>query len=185
MAPAAAAFGEDDAAELGVGAVEVVVEDHVVEDGVVLDLHAGVVEAAGAGLGLPEGQLSAWRAALAGLNAADDWTLHQISIFVALTRLRIAEESKPVQEALGWALPALHLPRDSGYFIGLKDRDLDQPRRWKRLFDKLISDRKPLMAKMRPNRQIIEPDPNRPRLLITESGVGYRLQSRIEDIGLS
>jgi two-component system, OmpR family, KDP operon response regulator KdpE len=30
-------------------------------------------------------------------------------------------------------------------------------------------------------RQIIEPDPNRPRLLITESGVGYRLQSRLED----
>jgi two-component system KDP operon response regulator KdpE len=30
-------------------------------------------------------------------------------------------------------------------------------------------------------RQIIEPDPNHPRLLITESGVGYRLQSRLED----
>lgn len=116
------------------------------------------VEAAGAGLGLPEGQLAAWRAALEGLNAADDWTLHQISNFVALTRQRIAEESKPVQEALGWALPALHLPRDSGYFAAIKDKDLDQPRRWKKLFDKLISDRKPLMAKMRPNRQIIEAD---------------------------
>jgi two-component system, OmpR family, KDP operon response regulator KdpE len=30
-------------------------------------------------------------------------------------------------------------------------------------------------------RQIIEADPNHPRLLITESGVGYRLQSRFED----
>lgn len=116
------------------------------------------VDAASAGLGLPDGQLSAWRAALAGLNAADDWTLHQISNFVALTRGRIADESKPVQEALGWALPALHLPRDSGYFMGLKDRDLDQSRRWKRLFDKLISDRKPLLAKQRPNRQVIEPE---------------------------
>lgn len=116
------------------------------------------VEAASAGLGLPEGQLSAWRAALSGLNAADDWTLHQISHFVALTRQRIAEESKPVQEALGWALPALRLPRDSGYFIGVKDKDLEQPRRWKKLFDKLIADRKPLMAKMRPNRQTIEAD---------------------------
>ncbi len=114
------------------------------------------VEAAGAGLGLPEGQLSAWRAALAGLNAADDWTLHQVSHYVALTRQQIAEESKPVQEALGWALPALRLPRDSGYFSGIKDKDLDQPRRWKKLFDKLISDRKPLMAKIRPNRQTID-----------------------------
>jgi two-component system KDP operon response regulator KdpE len=34
-------------------------------------------------------------------------------------------------------------------------------------------------------RQIIEPDPNQPRLLITESGVGYRLQSRLEDITLA
>ncbi len=116
------------------------------------------VEAASAGLGLPEGQLAAWRAALAGLNAADDWTLHQVSHFVALTRQRVAEESKPVQEALGWALPALRLPRDSGYFVGIKDKDLDQPRRWKKLFDKLISDRKPLMAKMRPNRQTIDTD---------------------------
>lgn len=116
------------------------------------------VEAASAGLGLPQGQLSAWRAALAGLNAADDWTLHQISYFVALTRQRIADESTPVQEALGWALPALRLPRDSGYFIGIKHNELDQPRRWKKLFDKLISDRKPLMTKMRPNRQTIEAD---------------------------
>jgi two-component system KDP operon response regulator KdpE len=30
-------------------------------------------------------------------------------------------------------------------------------------------------------RQIIEADPNHPRLLVTESGVGYRLQSRFED----
>jgi two-component system KDP operon response regulator KdpE len=31
-------------------------------------------------------------------------------------------------------------------------------------------------------RQKIESDPNRPRLLVTESGVGYRLQSRSEDM---
>ena len=31
-------------------------------------------------------------------------------------------------------------------------------------------------------RQKIETDPNRPRLLVTESGVGYRLQARLEDI---
>jgi len=33
-------------------------------------------------------------------------------------------------------------------------------------------------------RQIIETDPNHPRLIITESGVGYRLQSRFEDVVL-
>jgi two-component system, OmpR family, KDP operon response regulator KdpE len=34
-------------------------------------------------------------------------------------------------------------------------------------------------------RQIIEADPNHPRLLITESGVGYRLQSRFEDVAVT
>jgi S-DNA-T family DNA segregation ATPase FtsK/SpoIIIE len=114
------------------------------------------VDAASAGLGLPDGQLAAWSAALRGLNEADDWTLHQISHYVALTRACVEEQSKPVQEALGWALPALHLPRDSGYFLGLRDKDLDQSRRWKRLYEKLVSDRKPLLAKQRPNRQVIE-----------------------------
>jgi two-component system KDP operon response regulator KdpE len=33
-------------------------------------------------------------------------------------------------------------------------------------------------------RQIIEADPNHPRLLVTESGVGYRLQSRFEDVSI-
>jgi two-component system KDP operon response regulator KdpE len=34
-------------------------------------------------------------------------------------------------------------------------------------------------------RQKIETDPNHPRLLVTESGVGYRLQARFEDIAAS
>jgi DNA segregation ATPase FtsK/SpoIIIE, S-DNA-T family len=114
------------------------------------------VEAASAGLGLLEGQIAAWIAALRGLNEADDWTLHQIAHYVALTRSCIEEQSTPVAAALGWALPALHLPRDRGYFLGLTDKDSDQPRRWKKLFEKLVSDRKPLLNKQRANRQIIE-----------------------------
>jgi two-component system KDP operon response regulator KdpE len=34
-------------------------------------------------------------------------------------------------------------------------------------------------------RQKIETDPNRPCLLVTESGVGYRLSSRLEDVTAS
>lgn len=114
------------------------------------------VDAAAAGLGLSEGQIEGWKAALKGLNSADDWTLHQIGTFVAMTRERIETEAVPVAVALGWALPALRLPRDSGYFMGLGDKDREQPRRWRKLFEKLVSDRKPLLVKQRPNRQIIE-----------------------------
>lgn len=113
------------------------------------------VTAAAAGLQLQD-QVRIWKAALKGLNAADDWTLHQFSNFVALARERIASDHVPIPDALGWALPALHLPRDSGYFLSIREKELEQSRRWKRLFEKLVSDRKPLLAKQRPNRQIIE-----------------------------
>jgi S-DNA-T family DNA segregation ATPase FtsK/SpoIIIE len=114
------------------------------------------VDAAVAGLGLVDNQIAAWKAALRGLNSADDWTLHQIGTYVAMARERIETEAVPVAAALGWALPALRLPRDSGYFMGLADKDREQPRRWKKLYEKLVSDRKPLLVKQRPNRQIIE-----------------------------
>ncbi len=114
------------------------------------------VEAAAAGLGLPESQLEIWQAALRGLAAAEDWTLHQVSTYVELTRRSIADESKPLLEALGWALPALQLPRDSGYFLAIRAKDQALVTRWKKLFDKLVTDRHPLLLKQRPPRQVIE-----------------------------
>ncbi|WP_189394157.1 hypothetical protein, partial [Mesorhizobium sp. M1D.F.Ca.ET.183.01.1.1] len=42
------------------------------------------------------------------------------------------------------------------YFLGLGERDREVPRRWKKLFEKLVAERKPLMVKQRPNRQLIE-----------------------------
>lgn len=114
------------------------------------------VQAASAGIGLPDEHKSIWEAALRGLAASDDWTLHQVSNYVELTRLAVADESKPILEALGWALPALHLPRHSGYFLAGQQKGLTSTSRWKKNFDKLISDRRPLLVKQRPPRQIIE-----------------------------
>ncbi len=138
------------------------------------------VEAAASGLGLPESQLAAWKAALKGLNAADDWTLHQISNYVALTRERIATESTTVPDALGWALPALHLPRDSGFFLSIREKELDQSRRWKRQYEKLVSDRKPLLAKQRPNRQIIEGDELRSQFETVQEDIPSEVHPAIE-----
>ncbi|SDD08328.1 DNA segregation ATPase FtsK/SpoIIIE, S-DNA-T family [Bradyrhizobium brasilense] len=114
------------------------------------------VQAASVDLGLQDDNKSVWEAALRGLAASDDWTLHQVSNFVELTRRAIAEESKPILVALGWALPALHLPRHSEYFLAGKQRGLTSTARWKKSFDKLIGDRRPLLVKQRPPRQVIE-----------------------------
>jgi S-DNA-T family DNA segregation ATPase FtsK/SpoIIIE len=114
------------------------------------------VQAASAGLGLPDTHFAVWEAALRGLAATEDWTLHQISNYVELTRRAVAENSKPLLDALGWALPALHLPRDSAYFLSMRPKDQETPARWKKQFNKLITERKPLLVKQRPPRQIIE-----------------------------
>lgn len=138
------------------------------------------VDAAASGLGLSEGQIVAWKAALRGLQSADDWTLHQIGTYVAMVRGRIASDAVPVADALGWALPALRLPRDSGYFMGLGDKDREQPRRWKKLYEKLVSDRKPLLVKQRPNRQIIESDELRSQFDDVRDDIPAQVHSVIE-----
>ncbi|WP_230482664.1 FtsK/SpoIIIE domain-containing protein [Sphingomonas sp. Leaf21] len=138
------------------------------------------VDAAAAGLGLSDGQIAGWKAALRGLNSADDWTLHQIGTYVAMTRERIETDAVPVALALGWALPALRLPRDSGYFMGLGDKDREQPRRWKKLFEKLVSDRKPLLVKQRPNRQIIEGEELRSQFDEVRDDIPAEVHSAIE-----
>lgn len=116
------------------------------------------VEAASEGLDLQEAPQKIWLAALSGLVAAEDWSLHQIAAFVALTRKRMADESKPVDEALGWALPALALPRDSGHFQAMRPNDQLLKGKWRKLFEKLIADRAPLLVKQRKNGQTIEAD---------------------------
>jgi len=108
------------------------------------------------GLGLPAEHIDAWQTALKALSSVDDWPLAQLSNYVAMTREAIEAMSFPVADALGWALPALQLPRDTGYFRSQRPKDFQQQNRWRRLFDKLISDRRPLLSKQRPNRQPIE-----------------------------
>jgi S-DNA-T family DNA segregation ATPase FtsK/SpoIIIE len=138
------------------------------------------VDAASSGLGLAEDQLVIWRAALRGLIAAEDWTLQQLSQFVALTSNAIRKEGMPLRDALGWALPALEIPRDSGYFLALKPKDLELHTRWRKLFDRLVSERKPLLVKQRPSRQIIESDELRSQFKDVKDQIAAEAHAAIE-----
>lgn len=112
------------------------------------------VAAAAAGLGLPEPTARAWEAALKGFAGAHQWTLQQFARYVADTRQRIATHSLPIDAALGWALPALQIPRDSTYFMTLGG---GAPAiRWRKFYRKLVTDRKPLLVRQRSSRQVID-----------------------------
>ncbi|HEX8902435.1 FtsK/SpoIIIE domain-containing protein [Vitreimonas sp.] len=113
--------------------------------------------AAAENTGLGADQIAIWRAALRGLSAADDWSLLKLAHFIELTHDALVDQSLPLMSALGYALPALELPRDSGCF-SLKARDQTSVARWRKAFEKIISERKPLLGKQRPSRQRIEPE---------------------------
>ena len=132
------------------------------------------------GLGLPPEHIEAWQVALKALSSVDDWPLAQLSNYVAMTRDAIDTMSLPVADALGWALPALQLPRDSGYFGSQRPKDLQQLNRWRRLYDKLISDRRPLLSKQRPNRQPIESEELRDQFETVRDEIAAELHPTIE-----
>ncbi|WP_316162454.1 FtsK/SpoIIIE domain-containing protein [Bradyrhizobium sp. SZCCHNRI20481] len=138
------------------------------------------VQAASAGTGLPDEHKAIWEAALRGLSAADDWTLHQVANYVELTRSAVAEDSKPILEALGWALPALHLPRHSGYFLAGQQKGLTSSTRWKRNFGKLVADCRPLLLKQRSPRQVIEAEELRTQFAAVRDDIPPAAHAAIE-----
>lgn len=137
------------------------------------------VQAASLGLGLSEDQLEIWKVALGGLASADDWSLQQTAQYVELTRSAIYNEGLPLMSALGWSLPGINLPRDSGYFT-LKPKEQRSQARWRKAFERLISERKPLLNKQRPSRQRIEAEELRSQYTLVKDEIFPAAHSAIE-----
>lgn len=132
------------------------------------------------GLALPDDHRDVWTAALKGLVAAEDWSLQQMASYVALTRSRIKDESQPLLDALGWALPALQLPRDSGIFRAMRQKDQGLTGKWKKQFEKLVSVRGPLLLKQRKPGQVIDADELRAQWINVKDEVQPAAHTAIE-----
>ena len=98
-------------------------------------------------LAIPDEQFEYWRKALNGLLRVGTLSLEHFAEYIVQTRSRILEESLPVIDALGWALPALRLPRDSGYFRAIPETQLGQTQRWEKLFQQAFTKRACLLLK--------------------------------------
>ncbi|MEC0174346.1 FtsK/SpoIIIE domain-containing protein [Paenibacillus favisporus] len=114
------------------------------------------VQVASKNLPLSEDQKKYWQQALKGLQEANECSLEEFSEFVVNVREKIAEDSVPVVRALGWALPALRIPRDSFYFDAIPENALGHASRWKKMFVDAYTKRACYLYKQHPNRQIIE-----------------------------
>lgn len=107
-------------------------------------------------LAIPSEQIEYWRKALNGLQKVGTPSLENFAEYIIQTRSRILAESLPVIDALGWALPALRLPRDSGYFRAIPETQLGQTQRWEKLFQQAFAKRACLLLKQTPSRKPID-----------------------------
>ena len=88
---------------------------------------------AGDGLPLVDQHKQWWLKAIQALLEVKQFGLDRFADYVLQTREAV-EEGHPILAALGVALPALHLPRDTGLFRSLTDKKAGHLSRWKALY---------------------------------------------------
>lgn len=66
------------------------------------------------------------------------------------TREGLEVESLPLALALGWALPALQIPRDSASFVSIPEKMLSRTDRWRKVYSYLFSKRSSYLLKLYP-----------------------------------
>ena len=112
-----------------------------------------------------------FRSALKGLISANDLSLVQLGDFCAhVTEAMSATRGLPIRDAIGWSLPKVGLPRDTSFFASARTYGTSY-KPWKKAFEKLFAHRAPLLLRLRPNGQPLDPDEMRQRLLDNASGI--------------
>lgn len=104
-----------------------------------------------------------FRAALRGLLAASDLSLHQIGDYCSMVSEASRAHGHPIRDAMGWAMPWVGLPRDTSLFSSDKKYGASSGS-WKKTFEKLFAERAPLLDKLRKNGQPLDLDELRERL---------------------
>lgn len=123
---------------------------------------------------------SVFKSALKGLIAVTDLSLIQLGEFCA----KISEASLPsrglaIRDAIGWSLPFIGLPRDTSYFSNAKTYG-QAIGPWRKAFEKLITQRAPLLAKQRSNGQPLDPEEMRQRLIENSASIDPAAQPTLE-----
>lgn len=106
-------------------------------------------------IAVSEEDQAVWKKALQGLADVRDVSLRQFARYVTAVCKRMEAHGELIS-ALGQALPELRLPRDTGAFVGIKDKQRTQRSAWRRRYQSLFADRMPLLTKHLKNGQLID-----------------------------
>jgi S-DNA-T family DNA segregation ATPase FtsK/SpoIIIE len=131
------------------------------------------------GMSLTPEDRAVFRAALKGLMAAADISLYQLGEYCAKLSEATTAHGHSIRHALGWALPWVDLPRDTRLFANARTYgDASTP--WRKIFDKLFANRAPLLARLRPNGQSLDPDEMRERFEQNLEAIAEHAREAIE-----
>lgn len=109
------------------------------------------------GLPITDQHRSWWIKAIDGLLEVRSFALDRFAEYILQTRTAI-EEGQPILFALGRALPALHVPRDTAFFHILNDRTAGHLSKWKALYAQAIRKRGCYLVKQTPNQTLLLED---------------------------
>lgn len=112
------------------------------------------IAAAAAGLDIAPEQLELWGMVLRALMELNIRSLPHIAEYVLRTRQEV-EDGMPLLHALGAALPALAMPRDTALFIGLPEKYHRHISKWKQFFADAHRKRAPYLRKQTPAQTLL------------------------------
>jgi DNA segregation ATPase FtsK/SpoIIIE, S-DNA-T family len=115
------------------------------------------VSVAGNGLPILEQHKEWWLKAIQALLEVKQFGLDRFAEYILHTRQAI-EDGHPMLSALGVALPALHLPRDTGVFRSLTDKTAGHLSKWKALYTQCVKKRYCYLLKQTPSQTLLLED---------------------------
>ena len=121
-----------------------------------------------------------FKSALKGLISVTDLSLIQLGEFCSkISEASLPARGLPIRNAIGWSLPHVGLPRDSSFFASAKTYG-QAIGPWRKAFEKLLTQRAPLLAKQRSNGQPIDPEEMRQRLIENSESINAAAQPTLE-----
>lgn len=112
------------------------------------------VTLAAEGLPIPEQHKSWWIKALQGLLDVRPFALDRLAHYVLDTRAAITD-GHSILFALGVALPALRMPKDTAFFSSLNEKSARQLAKWKALYEQAIKKRACYLVKQTPTQTLL------------------------------
>lgn len=120
-----------------------------------------------------------FQAAIGGLLSASEPSLVQLAEFCAEIVEGISTRGLPIRDAVGYALPRAGLPRDSGYFSNAKTFGTTRGP-WEKTFLKLLSQRAPLLRKLRQNGQPLDAEELAERIKVNAAEIAEGARQALE-----